>query len=806
MNNRLRSANSASTRDRQPSFRFPRLTRTRRTIAYSLVCVLTAWSLTLAGSLPLYAQSQSGGERSPSDPLPINSPEGNPEAVSQPAQTFALPVDLEPPVVEPPESGQYVLEFNRSPVVGNRLRLEGIYNEARLRFTRPRNWQPESVKVLLRFRHSAALYASRSNLTVLVNGTSVGSVPLNKPQGEIGSVAFDIPADVMQDYNEVVIAALQNNSPTCTQDPFDPSLWTEILPDSKIVFDFEPQPIALDFSRYPYPVYDTLSLEANRVAYLLPNTLNEAWLTATTRYQASLGRIAEYRALDTRLIEAIDDAEENEHLVVIGTPEAQPALAALDLPLSLSNGNLLDAEQKVLPPDVGVLMLATTAEGRVPVLVATGNGEEGVSKAVQFLVQSQDQKIGTGHVMFVNQVTEAPSPPARQWQGYLPTADTFQLRDLQTYNNQPFEDVTVRGSHAPALEFDFKALPDDQFLPGSSVNLVYSYSPQVNPVTSLVEVELDGIPVDGRRLSSINGGDRESFRLDLPGERIKPNSRMQVNFRLDPRERRSCSRVTDQQLWGTIHADTSFDLKRQNVVKIPDLKLLQFGYPFAAPQDLSSTAIVVPDQPNAADLLLLLETSERLGRVSKADSIQLSVYRASQLPNTERSNAHLIGIGTQNQFPFAEAFKTGGFTLNSASMRQWNQSQVQTTPDAEGVVKQIVSPWNPERVLLALTSQTANGLEQVRELIAQDPLFYQLEGDTVLISSNTENPSPYNANDYNLEFLRQSSQRQIVGDEKSLWLLLRGNWFVLVPALILAALVIYGIAQLYLKRAAVPER
>jgi hypothetical protein len=791
MNHRIRKSNLAASSTRK------RRSKSIGRMARLLGCFLLTSSIILAGSVSL-VEAQSGAQ-SGADTTSVESPEAEVSPSPTRSQTFALPRTATTPTVAPAEPGQYVLEFNRSPVVGSRLRLQSIYDEARLRFTRPRNWEAESVKVLLRFRHSAALYASRSNLTVLVNGTSVGSVPLNKPQGEIGSVAFDVPTDLIQDHNEVVIAALQNNSPTCTQDPYDPSLWTEILPDSKVVFDYAPQPIALDFSRYPFPVYDTLSLQGNQVAYLLPETIDETWLTATTRYQTSLGRIAEYRSLDTRLISSLNDLEENERLVVIGTPAEQPALTDLDLPLSIQSGNILDGQQRTLPPDVGVLMLTTTAQDQVPVLVATGNGSEGVAKAVQFLAQSQDQKIGTGGVIFVNQVTDVPTPSSREWVGYLPIADSFQLKDLRAYDNQPFKDVTVRGSHAPALEFDFRALPDDQFLPGSSMVLRYSYSPQVNPVTSLVEVELDNIPIDGRRLSSVNGATQQEFRLDLP-DRIRPDSKMQVNFRLDPRERRACSRVTDQQLWGTIHTDTSFDLKRQNVVNIPNLDLLRFGYPFAAPQDLSTTAIVIPDSPTEADLELLLETSERLGRLSKAESVKLSVYRTSQLPPEVRSAAHLIGIGTQAQFPFPEAFQEDGFNLNAASLRQWQQSQIQSTPDPAGVAKQIVSPWNPERVLLALSSQSPEGLGRVRELLAQDPLFYQLQGDTVLISANTENPSPYDASDYNLQFLSLSPPQQIIGDQRSWWLVFRSNWLVLAPALIIAALLIYGVAQLYLQR------
>lgn len=747
-------------------------------------CFVLAASLAIATAAPLQAQRQ---------------PE-TPAASAGPDPVYVLPSVTATAAL--PAPNQYVLEFNRSPVVGNRLRMEGIYDEGRLWFTRPRHWQPKSVKVLLRFRHSGALYASRSNLTVLINGTSVGSVPMNQPQGKIGSVVFNVPPDLLQDYNEVVIAALQNNSPTCTQDPFDPSLWSEVLPDSKIVFDVQPKSVPLNFSQFPYPIYDTLSLEPNRVSYLLPQAIEAGWLTAAARMQAALGRTAEYRALDVRTVEDLTETQPDERLVVIGTPASQPQLASLSLPLPLQDGQFTDAKQTVLPPDVGVLMLTTTNNGKTPVLIASGNGKAGVSQAIQFLVQSPDRQIGTGNVIVVNELTPSPAPPSREWPRYLPLANSFTLRDLPTANQQPMQDLTVWGSHAPALEFDFRALPDDRFLPGSTMTLRYSYGPQVNPLTSLVEVSLDGVALGGKRLSSVNGGNHESIRFDLPPQQIKPSSKIQVNFRLDPRERRSCSRVTDQQLWGTIHGNSSFDLKRETVAQVPNLELLRYGYPFADPQDLSQTAIALPKQPNAADIDLMLEVSERLGRLSQAGSVNLSAYPASAIPTDRRNAAHWIAIGRPERFPFPDLLQTDGFGLGQAFTRQWQNSQVQATPDAQGMLKQLISPWNPQRVFLALSGQTDQGLAQITDLFSQDALFYQIQGDTVLISANQANPSPYDPASYTLAFLRQSPQRNIAQTDWSNQLinLLRGHWFVLAPGIVIAALVLYGVAQLYLKR------
>ncbi|HEY9761207.1 MAG TPA: cellulose biosynthesis cyclic di-GMP-binding regulatory protein BcsB, partial [Trichocoleus sp.] len=647
-----------------------------------------------------------------------------------------------------------------------------------------------------------ALYATRSNLTVLINGTSIGSLPLNKRQGEIGEAVFNVPLDLMQDHNELVLAALQNNSPTCTQDPYDPSLWMEVLPDSKLVFDFQPQPVKPDFRQFPYPLFDTLSLQTNQIAYLMPDKVEESWLTPTTRLQTALGRVAQYRPLDTRMIKALSEVTPDERLVIVGTPSEQPALASLNLPFKLKDGTFQDGDGKALPPEVGVLMWTTTAESRVPVLVASGNGAAGVAKAVQFLVQPGDAQIGVGHGLLVNQVTQLESPPARQWPGYLPDTNSFTLKDLKTSNNQPIEDVTVRGSHSPALELDFKALPDDRFLQGNEMVLRFSYGPQINPLTSLVEVELDGRGLDGKRLTAVEGAERETLKVNLPAEQITPNSRLKVNFRLDPRERRSCSRVTDQQLWGTIHADTSFQLNRESLANLPDLKLLGTGFPFTAPQDLSTTALVLPDRPSSADLTLLMEMAERLGRLSKAESVNLEVFRKGQLSEEVKRDRNLIAIGTQNNFPLPEVLTEQGFGLRNRLARQWDGSQVQTLPDAEGVMKAVLSPWNNQRVVLALSGQADVGLAQLTDLVRHDALFYQLEGDTALISANRPNPNPNEPQDYQLDFLRQSPRVQLATTTGSHWLLrlLRAHWMVLLPGTVVLTLVTYGIIQSQLNR------
>ncbi|HYX14705.1 MAG TPA: cellulose biosynthesis cyclic di-GMP-binding regulatory protein BcsB [Nostoc sp.] len=703
----------------------------------------------------------------------------------------------------------YTLEFNRSPIVGNRMRLRGVYSEGRLAFTRPRGWKLDRGKVqaLIRFQHSPSLYANRSNLTVLLNGISVGSVPLNRKESQVGQVLFNIPPKLLQDYNEVTLVAQQNNTLECS-DPSSPDLWTEILPDSKLIFNYERQPIPLNFSRYPYPFFDEFGLETNQIAYLQPSQVDQSWLTAAARLQAALGRIADFRPIQTSVVSDVANVKANDRLIIIGTPNEQPSLNTWkNLPLKVVSNQILDRDNNPVPDETGVLIVTKTEKSGVPVLIATGNSAKAVEKATQFLSQPDLRKMGTGQVVFVETLKEASTPGLRQWPHYLPEQNSFKLGDIKTQvNGEPFSDVTVRGIGAPPVEIDFRALPDDRFLRGSSMNLAYSYGPQVNPRTSAIEVLLDGVFIGGARLDSESGETRKNLKVNLPENLIKPNSKLQVFLRMNPREpfdKQNCLQPPDQQLTGTVHSDTSFDLKREISTQLPDLNLLKFGFPFAAPQDLSQTAIVVPQIPSKTDVLTLLAFSERLGRLSQADAVKLNVYTPDALPTQARKNDHLVGIGTREDFPFPEVFNSTGFNLSQAYSRSSANAVVQTPQDTQGMIKQIISPWNSDRVVLALTSQTETGLERVRQVLNQDPWFFQLKKDTVLISSDQKDPVSYDADAYQLQFFQSAPNTRRLENTTILSKasrFLQENWLLLPVGIFSVSLILYGILQLYLKR------
>jgi hypothetical protein len=755
-------------------------------------------------SLPAASATPAGNNT-----LPLPTGDASPLILSQTSgeigqsRSESLPPPTDTPTASPPptaSTSQYILEYNRSPVVGNRLRLEGVFPETRLGFTRPKHWKISRAQTLVRFQHSPALLPDQSFLTVRVNDTAVGSVALDNPSGQVTEALFEIPPALIQDFNDITLLAEQQTSETCTN-PSDPMLWTEVLPDSKLILDYEPQPIALDFSQYPYPFLDPLAIDPNRLAYFKPNTPSNTWLTQVTQLQAMAGRLVDHRPLSTRLIHSLDGLQYNDGVMIVGTPAEQPILETLDLPFELDSGKWQDGEGQVIPNTVGILMMTALPAGN-PVLVVTGNRPEGVTQATQALVQTPQRQLGTGQAILVQAVPSIPSPEPRDWPGYLPADNDFRLSQLTLWNGDAMpESMMVRGINPEPIQIGFRALPNDRFTRGNTMTLRYSYSPQINPRTSAVEVKLDGTTIAAKRLKA-RGGNHERFKLELPSQLLRPDSQLTVQFILHPRDNELCGLVTDDQLWGEIHGDTAFHLNRDISAKTPDLSLFRTGFPLTMPQDLSEAAIAIPDTPTDPELETLLALGERLGRLSKADSIKLVTHRASEISTDLKAQKHWVAIGLRDRFPFPELFQTNSFALNPQMTRQWQESQLQTLIDQQGVIQAVISPWNPERLVLALTSQTETGMAENRNLLQWDQLFYRLAGDTILLNRTQPDPSPFNPGDYNFTVLSRAKTTQLDQTTwvKHLLFWLQNNWLVVPAGIVLTAMLLYGISQLYLNR------
>jgi cellulose synthase operon protein B len=215
----------------------------------------------------------------------------------------------------------------------------------------------------------------------------------------------------------------------------------------------------------------------------------------------------------------------------------------------------------------------------------------------------------------------------------------------------------------------------------------------------------------------------------------------------------------------------------------------------------------LPTTPSDGDILTLLQVSGRLGRLSQSQSVKLGAYLADGLPNEARQH-NVVAIGLRDSFPLPEAIQGGaGLVLRNQFGRQLNQTQMQTFADDAGVIQAQVSPWNNERLLLGLMAQQPAGLTEIQQVFSQDALFSRLEGDTAIVQRTTPNPSIFNQADYQVTTLSQRPTRTVDrrGPFTRSIAFLQANWILLPGGMVLLALLLYGLSQLFLNRLSRPE-
>ncbi|NJL80883.1 MAG: cellulose biosynthesis cyclic di-GMP-binding regulatory protein BcsB, partial [Richelia sp. SM2_1_7] len=95
------------------------------------------------------------------------------------------------------------------------------------------------------------------------------------------------------------------------------------------------------------------------------------------------------------------------------------------------------------------------------------------------------------------------------------------------------------------------------------------------------------------------------------------------------------------------------------------------------------------------------------------------------------------------------------------------------------------------------------------QVLSKDPWFFQLQKDTVLISSEEKNPLAYDPDGYQLAFFDNApSTRRIENTNflSKMSRMLQENWLLVPAGMVGLSLILYGIAQLYLKRVSTADR
>src|SRR5262249_46454147 len=133
---------------------------------------------------------------------------------------------------------------------------------------------------------------------------------------------------------------------------------------------------------------------------------------------------------------------------------------------------------------------------------------------------------------------------------------------------------------------------------------------------------------------------------------------------------------------------------------LPDLQA--FPYPFLNDKENNPVVIVLPQNPDSAAVSDALTLAATLGNRAVTE-FDVSVATPDQVTQDKYANANLIILGAKANPPLF-----GKFTQALASSRNSTVVAAFNNPDF-GILYEIPSAWNAKRVMLFVSSGTANG-------------------------------------------------------------------------------------------------
>jgi hypothetical protein len=611
--------------------------------------------------------------------------------------------------------------------------LPTVRSQRELTFTKPKTWalKPDSY-LQVEFQHSHELQPHRSWLQILVNNAVIKHIPLTHENAEGTTVKIPLPVGALKDVNTLTFRVEQHYTDRC-EDPLDPSLWTQVLPATQLVFHYTPVLPQVSLAQYPYPIIDPLTYSPARIRYVMPKFPSLEESHAMTLVNLNLGQGAQKKQMETRLSIEREAVRTDEHLVYIGTPVDNPNIGKYVGHYSGYgiNGNswVNKASGETLGEDAGLIFYFPdpAVKGRA-ILVVTGNGPQGVLRAARYLTTPGKSEPMSGQVALVDPGWSPSGGESSRKPRFIDHQNrTFAELELITEQSgyQQVEKI-----HAPPLVYPVNVVGDFR-KEGTKLwlDLVYSYGPGLNPEFSSLELRMNRISIGNIPLTNPEGEENVRASIPISNELIHPRNELVAQFHMLPDKYGYCVDTYVDKAWGRIHQDSTFRVEGPVGPRLPDLTYLgDIGFPFTRHDNLQESHFILPKQPSRAVLQTLLGFTTRLGRDIKSDTdLRFTMGEEGSSIPTERDILSIVSSGADG----AKLGQADGLFLLTwplASMKPLLKqfkladnamNRIQDSGMA-GYMEQRANAGHEDRVTTVLTAKRDEGLLAMARLFEND--------------------------------------------------------------------------------------
>jgi len=262
------------------------------------------------------------------------------------------------------------------------------------------------------------------------------------------------------------------------------------------------------------------------------------------------------------------------------------------------------------------------------------------------------------------------------------------------------------------------------YLPGNLVpnndesylDLTISHVPAQPDKLSVLKVELNGLPWAVITLSEENA-ELTTYRLYTQHAPLVPG-RNRIEITLDAGA--GCN-VGGAKVDVAVHNTSFFHLEYALVRQSPDLALYPVPF-FEQSFEYEPVYVVLPDDPSGADLSAAATLAAGLGRFSEGE-VELVSVSDVQISTEVRDGYHLIVVGKEGANRLLDQLDLP-LRLDDPALSE-----------EQGVIQELVSPWNPLRMILVVTGRSDEGLLKASQALNREGHLLGMRGQVAIVET-----------------------------------------------------------------------
>lgn len=628
------------------------------------------------------------------------------------------------------------------------IQLRGVNGTVGIPFSVRADELVTGAGLRLNYAYSPALIPELSHLKVSVNDVLVSTIALPREgAGKPQTADITIDRRLVTDFNRINVELVGHYTREC-EDPQHSSLWAKVDASSTLRLNVVPLKTASDLAVLPQPFFDRRDVRRASIPFVFGGTPSSTTLEVAGIVSSWFGALAGYRGAT---FPVANDALPAANAVVFATPET--AIPGLTLPA-------------IAGPTLTVIDHPQDATRKLLLVMGRNPGELRTAATALTL----NARTFTGASVTIPSLQEIPARKPYDAPRWIASDRPVQFGELTQA-----ADLNVRGYSPDVVKVNLQ-MPPDLFTwrsGGVPLDLHYRYTPRVRNDQSTLNVSVDDTFIGSLPLRTANpGGDRwwnplatkllpdgviaQRREMLLPPLALGSRSQLRMHYYFQPAAG-DCQTLLDN-VRGAIDPTSTLDISSfPHYIAMPELAAYaNSGFPFSRLADLAETAVVLPDQPGAADAETYLALLGQLGHATGYPALRVAVTRAANV--SQHAERDLLVIGSlQNQPLFTEwaarmplqrkdtspsqTFSLGEWIddnlhlITGTRQREDLPTTVQMTVAEDGsdaVLAGFESPLRAGRSVVAVVTNAASQSSLLNALMTPD-LLQRIQGSTAIV-------------------------------------------------------------------------